>query len=449
MAVIPLGPSSATWYGVLNTWADVGFSAPGSATFLKSDGTSQTITGTAVGSDSYITGTGTAGGAANEGLSVTGTVPITAYLDSADAATFLPVGELSSQYVVPTVAAYLSFSCPTIGTVIKIGLAPTPATVTCATSGAGPFPAGTPGKALYTGAVPAGTIVQTQAPATNPFYMYYSDGGRETNVWGPKQGRQVAFPAPGLTAGVEESVNAYSGTWESPVYDTGGTGVFGTLTWNAILPSGSGLTLKVASATTAAGPWLYVGPDGTAATSYTASPGAIPFSFDGRCCIRILATFTSNSPAAIPLLNDVTAIYNLQRLAHSAGVVSLVSFNAVAGATTTAYLVRVKTASAALAGSTATLRELGTSTNVANLSAASAVFMPDPVNQVTIAAGVVTSTVGVATPLDDAISRSIVVTAKPTAVGITSRLRTRLVLDVGLVGGSPLIENDLDLQIVS
>lgn len=447
MAAIPLTASTSTWYGVLNTWADAGFSAAGSATFRLSDGTSQTVVG-AAGGDTYITGSGTAGGAANEGLAVTGTVPITAYVDSGDAATFLPVGELSSQYVLPSAATYVSFSCPTIGTVIKIGLTPTPATVTCTTTGAGPFPAGTPGKALYTGVVPAGTIIQTVAPSTNAFYMFYADTGKETNAWGPKHGRQMTYPAPLLALGSEE-VNGLSGTWESPVINTAVTGVFGTISWNATLPVGTTLTFKVAVAASIAGPWAYVGPDGTAATSYLATPGALPFSFDGLCCLRVLATLTSSSIALTPLLNDLTVVYGLPQLNHVAGTASIVSFSAPSGTATTAYLVRVKTASAAMVGSTATLRELGTSANLSNLTSATASFMPGPVSQIVVTAGVVVTSVGAATSLDNVTSRSIVVTAQPIAAGVTSTLRSTLTLDVGTSGGSPLIENDLDLRVIS
>jgi hypothetical protein len=451
MAAIPVAPSTSTWYGVLATYGDIGFSAAGSATYFQSDGTTGTVTAAAAGSNTYISGSGTAGGAASDGVAVTGTVPITVYLDTADAATFLPVAELSSQYVLPSAAAYLSFSCPTIGTVIKIGLAPTPATVTCTTTGAGPFPAGTPGKALYTGAVPAGTIIQTQAPATSPFYLYYADVNRETNVWGPKQGRQAAYPAPVMTTGTEEAngAGATSGTWESATIDTGLTGVFGTLSWSATLPAGTAVSFQVAVAASTAGPWTYVGPDGTAATSYTSSPGALPFSFDGFCCLRLKATLTSTTGTVTPLLNNVTAKYGLARLAHIAGTPSVVSMTATAGTASTAYLVRVKTASAALSGSTATVRELGTSTGLSNLTSATASFMNGAINQVVVTAGVVTTSVGVATTLDAVNGRSIVLSVTPVAAGVTTTLRTTLTLDVGTAGGSPLIENDLNMVVVT
>jgi hypothetical protein len=150
------------------------------------------------------------------------------------------------------------------------------------------------------------------------------------------------------------------------------------------------------------------------------------------------------------LLNDVTVKYNLPRLAHAAGTPSSVTISAPAGLTTTAYLVRVKSASAAFAGSTATLKELGTSTLLSSLTANVRLDYP-LVNQIAIVAAVVTPPgVGSATVLDATSNRSIVVTAQPAAgPSTTSTIRTRLVLDVGPAGGSPLIENDLDLQVVS
>ena len=445
LAAIPLNTSTSTWYGVYNTFFDVGFTAAGSAAVRRSDGTLVTLNGTA-GSDTYLGGSATAGGSAAEGVAITGTVAIFPYADSLDMASFLPAGELSTQYVLPTAASYLTFSCPTIGTVIQVGGL---GNVTCATSGAGPFPAGTPGKAIYNGAVPAGTIVKTLAPSTNPFYMYYADTGLETNAWGPKQGRQVTYPAPTLVAGSETAISGVVGSWTSPVINTASTGVFGTLAWNATLPAGTTINFRVAGAATAAGPWTYVGPDGTAATSYTSTPGALPFSFDGLCCIRLQATLTTQTSATTPLLNDVTARYNLPLLAHTPGTPSSATVNATAGVATTAYIARVKTSSSALVGSTATLRELGTSTLLSNLSSATLRFELPVVNQIVVAGGTVVTSVGPATTIDATNPQSIAIVVQPTAAGITSIIRTTLVLDVGPIGGSPLIDNDVNVQVVS
>ncbi len=435
--------SATTWYGVMPTGAEVSLAAAGNTTYVRSTGVTATLTSTVAGERlSSPAGSNTNGGASTEGITFTSSQPIEPILKSGDAATFMPLNELSNSYVLPIGADYVSFVCPTVGTQIKVGAL---TTVTCATSGAGPFPIGTPGKALYNPAVavPAGTILESVSGA--PFYAYYAEpGGRETNIWGPKQGRQVTFPAPVIAV----SAGA-AGTWESPVINTGVTGVYGTLSWNASTPTGTSVTFKVASATTTGGPWTYVGPDDTGGSSYSTSPGAIPFSFDGRCCIRILATLTPSSGGLLPALNDVTVRYNLTPLVHTAGAPSLLTMNAPIGVATTAYLVRVKTASTAFAGSTATVRDLGTSTNVSNFTAATARFEQGSVSQIVVTAGSITTSVGVATTLDATNGRSIALTAQPSATGITTTFNARLVLDVGTPGGSPLIENDLDIRVVA
>ena len=440
-SLMPIPAAATTWYGVMPTDADTSFETAGSASYIRSNGVTGTLTAATPGARIILTGSGTAGGNGTEGITITASQPIEPIVRNNDIAAFMPVGELTNFYVLPVAASYISFVCPTVDTKILVGAT----LVTCVTSGAGPFPTGTPSKALLTAAIPAGTLIRTQAPDTSPFYLYYAEGGfnKETSLLGPKQGRQFTYPTPTITA-----PNSGPGTWESPVFNTGSTGVFGTLSWHATLPAGTSVTFQIASAATIAGPWNYVGPDDTAATNYSTSPGAIPFSFDGLCCVRILATLTP-SGSLKPTLEDVTAAYNLVRLAHTAGVPGSVSFNAAAGISTTAYLVRVKTSTPTLAGSTATLTELGTSTNLSNLTSATAQFEYPAVSQIVITTGTVTTSVGPTTTLDATTTRSIVMVAQPAVAGVTSVVRSRLVLDVGVAGGSPLIDVDLDLKVVA
>ncbi len=441
---IPISPTTQTWYGVRNQYVDYGFGAAGSLTARYSNGTSSTLSG-ADGADVYQTGTGSVGGNATEGMAVTGTVPIAVFADSSnDAATFLPLGELSTQYVLPTAATYVTFSCPVPGTVIQIGSI---TSVTCATSG-GPFAAGFPGKALYTGAVPAGTIISTAS--ANTFYMYYADAGRETNAWGPKHSRQVVYPAPVLGSGVESLLAGSTvGTWTSPVIDTAVNGVFGTVSWNATQPSGTTVNFRIAGSASPTGPWTYIGPDGSAGTSYASSPGALPFVLDGMRYFRVQLTLVSVSAVVTPLLNDVTVTYNLPQMAHTAGSSNTVALAATAGVARTFYIARVKTpASAGLTGSTATIAELGTSTGLSNIASATVRLELPVSNQVVITSGSVTTSVGAGTPMDASNPKSIVLVVQPVAAG-SSVLRTRFVLDVGVSGGSPLVESDLDLQVTA
>jgi Domain of unknown function (DUF2341) len=432
--------TTETLYGVATDFVDMGFTVAGTAGLRYSTGTLVTATGVA-GDEIYYGGTA-GGGGPGHGLAITPAVPIMAYPNSSnDAASFLPLRELSNMYRIPTAASYLTFACPTIGTTIRINLT-VPVTLTCATTGAGPFPAGTPGKALHTGAVPAGTLIETTSAGLAPFYMYYANSattGKETNVWGPKQSRQYTWPEPVVSFGG-------TGTWESPTIDTGVNGVFGTLSWNASVPPGTTLSFQVAASASATGPFTYVGPDGTAATTFSASPGAVPFSLDGLRYARVLASFASTS-GSTPQLNDITIGANLPRLARSMEAVGLQTAASAAGVSVTTYLVRLKTTEAGLAGSTVNVTHRGGSTNLANLTAAT--VRADATAEVTVAAGVVTLASGPALAFDATNSRSILLVSQTAAAAQTTVLKTAINVDIGVAGGSPLVIFDLDVTIIS
>ena len=441
---IPMPAAATSWYGVTPTSAEVSFAAPGNATWIRSNGATGTSTATIAGQRLSLASSGTAtnGGAAADGVVFTSSQPIEPILKSGDAATFMPLNELSNTYVLPLGADYVAFTCPTVGTQIMVGAA---GPFTCTTTGAGPFPLGTPGKGVYNPVpdIAVGSMVSSVSGA--PFYMYYAEpGGSETSIWGPKQGRQFTYPTP-----IVAPVTGGLGTWESAPLDTTATGTrtFGMLSWSVTTAGGTAVSLKVASASATIGPWTYVGPDGTVATSYTTSPLPIPFAVDGPRYFRIQAILVGSGGLS-PSLNDVTATYNLPRLAHTTGSASTVSFHAPIGVSTTGYLVRVRTGTSALPASTATLKELGTSSGLGILTSAVARFETGAVNQVVIASGVVTTSVGLATLMDSTAPRSIVVTANPSAAG-TAVIRTTMTLDVGAPGGSPFIENDIDLTILS
>jgi Domain of unknown function (DUF2341) len=428
--VTPIEQTTQTLYGVRNGYVDFGFSAAGTANVIFSNGTTQAVAG-AIGADVFQTGSGSVGGNAAEGMAVTGTVPISVFADSnSDAATFLPKNELASTYILPVAANYVTFACPTVGTVITIGSL---GSVNCTTTGAGPFPTGTPGKALYTAAIPAGTTIT----ASTPFYMYYASAGLETNVWGPKQGRQVTYPAPA------PAVVVPGNTWTSQVITSPGTGIYGTISWNATLPSGASLSVKVAAAATALGPWAYVGPDGTGATSFTISPGATPFTFDGLGFARIQVTFTAGTGS--PVLSDITVGYNLPQLAHTAGTSSgLVALSPI-GAARTSYLLRIKTSTTALNGTTITVKDIVTGTSVGNLSAATLRLESPVSNQVIITGGVVTQPVGPPAPFATATPLNLAFVSTATAASVTNTLAVNLAAKIGTV----TVDNDLLIAVTS
>lgn len=85
-----------------------------------------------------------------------------------------------------------------------------------------------------------------------------------------------------------------------------------------VIPANSsGVTTQVAFADAATGPWNFVGPDGTAATSYP-SLGAFPYSFDGHRYYRVQATLQSIDGISSPLFDAITTTAGLTVLPRSA-----------------------------------------------------------------------------------------------------------------------------------
>ena len=108
-------------------------------------------------------------------------------------------------------------------------------------------------------------------------------------------------------------VSTLQGTYESPSQDVGtGGGIFETITWNAVMPTGSGLKFQIAANNDNL-TWNFTGPDGTAGTYYTSPGAAISSGINGRRYIKYKAFFNRPAvdPAYDPVLNDVTISYGL------------------------------------------------------------------------------------------------------------------------------------------
>lgn len=103
-----------------------------------------------------------------------------------------------------------------------------------------------------------------------------------------------------------------SGTFVSPLKDanpTAGTSVtWGTLSWNATVPGGTTLQFRVAASNSANGPFTFVGPDGTAGTSF--SNGASLAQFNGNRYLKYQATLATSNSSATPAIHDVTICFN-------------------------------------------------------------------------------------------------------------------------------------------
>ena len=83
------------------------------------------------------------------------------------------------------------------------------------------------------------------------------------------------------------------GTYTSMIFDAGRTTTFGIATWTADAPRGASLRFQMAVSSTAGGPWVFVGPDGTTGSYFTSSGTAFTTPPTGRhVCYR--ATFASD-----------------------------------------------------------------------------------------------------------------------------------------------------------
>ena len=89
---------------------------------------------------------------------------------------------------------------------------------------------------------------------------------------------------------------------------TGNTPTWTTLSWTASTPGNTSLKFQAAAANSATGPFNFVGPDGTAATFFTAS-GASLAQFHGKRYLEYRAYLATTDGTTTPTLDDVTACF--------------------------------------------------------------------------------------------------------------------------------------------
>src|SRR3954468_6120836 len=139
----------------------------------------------------------------------------------------------------------------------------------------------------------------------------YVDGQRVTSG---NSGGLWAADAGGRDLGFRIFMNqgfAGPGTFVSSLKDAnpaaGFLSTWGNLAWNASIPEGTSVTLHVAASNSPVGPFDFLGPDGTAATSFT--NGASLAQFNGKRFLRYRATLNTTSGAVTPTLQDVTICF--------------------------------------------------------------------------------------------------------------------------------------------
>jgi kumamolisin len=111
-----------------------------------------------------------------------------------------------------------------------------------------------------------------------------------------------------------QSVYGSSGDLVSSIKDAnpapGGTPHWTSLSWTATTPPGTTVKLQAAASGSAAGPFSFVGPDGTSGTFFTTSPAALSGAlFSGRY-FRYRAFLSTTVSTSTPALGDVTACYD-------------------------------------------------------------------------------------------------------------------------------------------
>ncbi len=282
--------------------------------------------------------------------------------DGWESVTFFPAQELNSRYVIPTSSQYIVVSCPVPGTQIEIAPPTGPATtMTC-------DGLGTVGWAKETVSIPVtpstftiggpilgvATVVRSLDGA--PFYLHYENEASddETNVLGMKQARQYTWPEP-VVADRIEGLFPEEGLWVSPeLVVPAGTRIFGNIDFTTVTPVDTELEIQVAS-DTAPAPTSFAGPDGTSSSFFTPDqlPAVLDFAHDGDQFVRLRVRLTAVDRTKTPRLSAVSVRYNLPLVERDLGVpTSLAAEVAVDPEQTAIYLLRVRTQSADLAGST-------------------------------------------------------------------------------------------------
>jgi hypothetical protein len=364
--------------------------------------------------------------------------------DGRDTVTFLPRTALADRYLIVTNSEYVAAACPTAATAFTV------------TDGAGSTSAfSCAGAAVGHGLLTSNLDVTATraievASAGSDFFLAYEDRATndETNILGIKHGRQYVWPAPATAAsGSAEGLYVASGIWTSGTFDTGaGTEVFGEIDFlGSTTPGMTDLEIRVATSDTDP-PTSFVGPDGSAISSWSLADlsSVLDFAHDGHRFVRIKVDMsTTDRVNASPRLDAVHVDHHLPLADRtSGGTASL----AVVGSTTaqSAYLLRVTTDSAALAGSTAELVGI-TGTNLANLTPATLRFLT------TIGSDVVQwstdGTPGTPVAFSPAVGHSLVLDHTSAGPGVAT-IDFTWNLNVG-GGASILLQSDLTVEITT
>ena len=110
------------------------------------------------------------------------------------------------------------------------------------------------------------------------------------------------------------ALSAYysSGSFITSAYDTGGRSDFRSIWWNASVPKGTGLSVRIRTADNMAGlnTTPFLGPDGSDASAYTIPGQNISSCHSGARWVQYRADFTSSDIRRTPRLYDISVAYD-------------------------------------------------------------------------------------------------------------------------------------------
>ena len=271
------------------------------------------------------------------GVRVTGDAQFAAhqFTDSTgnESTNYYPTSLLEAQYFIPVTANYISIVCPVPGqTVTLTRPSTTPIIMTCTNPGG---LTGAPGHA-YSGFSPSGFAAGTLVESSAPFYAIVERGTDEIDLLGPKAARPRPLLDPSTSLGSLEGLYLVAGTWASPVYDTGSSGVYGLLTALASVPAGTTFGVRMATgptATDALGAPL-VGPDGTPGTSYGSGAEVVASVHDFDQFVRFVVTLGSTDLFVSPTLTSLDLVAELTQFDTDAEARTLIDIAADRGVDT-------------------------------------------------------------------------------------------------------------------
>ena len=162
-------------------------------------------------------------------------------------------------------------------------------------------------------------VVRSTAPLSSGQYGYlysaqnstYPDGFRFTSTTAGNSWTQQNFDT-GFRVFTGGGFVA-AGQLDSSVKDSNpgaGEPEWDTLSWNGTEPAGTALEFQAAASNSAAGPFNFVGPDGTSGTTWTGS-GADLGQFDGFRYLKYKALLSTSNSSNTPVLEDVTVCFDV------------------------------------------------------------------------------------------------------------------------------------------